>query len=66
MRVLFREAATGGVAPAIYPSSTYVREAAPGRPKYLYSRDDNPTYEQAEHLLASLEGGSAALQGRIS
>jgi cystathionine gamma-synthase len=55
------EPATGGVAPAIYPSSTYVREAAPGRPKYLYSRDDNPTYEQAEHLLASLEGGSAAL-----
>ena len=55
------EPATGGVAPAIYPASTHVREAAPGRPKYLYSRDDNPTYEQAEQLLASLEGGSAAM-----
>ena len=55
------EPATGGVAPAIYPASTYVRAAEPGRPKYLYSRDDNPTYEQAEQLLASLEGGSAAL-----
>ena len=55
------EPATGGVAPAIYPASTYVREAAPGRPKYLYSRDDNPTYEQAEQLLASLEGGTAAM-----
>ena len=55
------EPTTGGVAPAIYPASTYVRAAEPGRPKYLYSRDDNPTYEQAEQLLASLEGGSAAL-----
>jgi cystathionine gamma-synthase len=49
------------VAPAIYPATTYVREAAPGRPKYLYSRDDNPTYEQAEQLLARLEGGTAAM-----
>ncbi|HXV24072.1 MAG TPA: aminotransferase class I/II-fold pyridoxal phosphate-dependent enzyme [Alphaproteobacteria bacterium] len=55
------EPATGGITPAIYPASTYVRDAAPGRPKYLYSRDDNPTYEQAEQLLASLEGGAAAL-----
>lgn len=55
------EPTTGGVAPAIYPATTYVREAAPGRPKYLYSRDDNPTYEQAEQLLASLEQGAAAM-----
>ncbi|MDF2763230.1 MAG: cystathionine gamma-synthase [Rhodospirillales bacterium] len=55
------EPATGGVAPAIYPASTYVRQAVPGRTKYLYSRDDNPTYEQAEQLLTSLEGGSAAM-----
>jgi cystathionine gamma-synthase len=55
------EPSTGGVAPAIYPASTYVRSAEPGRPKYLYSRDDNPTYEQAEQLLAGLEGGAAAL-----
>jgi cystathionine gamma-synthase len=33
----------------------------PGRTKYLYSRDDNPTYEQAEQLLGSLEGGSATM-----
>jgi cystathionine gamma-synthase len=55
------EPTTGGVAPAIYPATTYVREAAPGRPKYLYSRDDNPSYEQAEQLLASLEGGTTAM-----
>jgi cystathionine gamma-synthase len=55
------EPATGGVAPAIYPASTYVRQAVPGRTKYLYSRDDNPTYEQAEQLLGSLEGGSATM-----
>jgi cystathionine gamma-synthase len=55
------EPTTGGVAPAIYPATTYVREAAPGRPKYLYSRDDNPSYEQAEQLLASLEGGRTAM-----
>jgi cystathionine gamma-synthase len=55
------EPATGGVAPAIYPATTYVRQPVPGRTKYLYSRDDNPTYEQAEQLLAALEGGSAAM-----
>lgn len=55
------EPATRGIAPAIYPASTYEREASPGRPKYLYSRDDNPTYEQTEQLLAALEGGWSAL-----
>ena len=29
------EPTTGGVAPAIYPATTYVREAAPGRPKSI-------------------------------
>ncbi len=55
------EPATRGIAPAIYPASTYEREASPGRPKYLYSRDDNPTYAQTEQLLAALEGGWSAL-----
>ncbi len=55
------EPATGGITPAIYPSTTYERPPVPGRPKYLYSRDDNPTYEQAEQLLARLERGAAAL-----
>ena len=55
------EPATRGIAPAIYPASTYERDPTPGRPKYLYSRDDNPNYEQAEQLLARLEGGSSAM-----
>jgi cystathionine gamma-synthase len=55
------EPATRGITPAIYPASTYEREPSPDRPKYLYSRDDNPTYEQAEQLLATLERGVAAL-----
>ncbi|MFE0753268.1 trans-sulfuration enzyme family protein [Inquilinus sp. NPDC058860] len=53
---------TGAIVPPIHPSSTYARDAAyaqvGGRG---YSRDDNPTYLQAEALLARLEGGTAAM-----
>jgi cystathionine gamma-synthase len=53
---------TGAIVPPIHPSSTYARDAAyaqvGGRG---YSRDDNPTYLQAEALLARLEGGPAAM-----
>ena len=38
-------------------SVQYVR--GPGRP--VYTRDQNPTYEPAEALLAALEGGRAAM-----
>lgn len=54
--------ASGGLVPAIQPSTTFARGedyelvAAP----YSYSRDGNPSYEAAERLLADLEGGAAA------
>ncbi len=52
----------GGVVPPIWPSAAYARDAE-GR--YLggrsYTRDQNPTFEPAETLLAELEGGAKAL-----
>ena len=52
---------TGGVVPAIHPSVPYVR-SEDGKPaKPTYTRDHNPTYDQAEALLADLEHGSASL-----
>lgn len=54
--------ASNGVIPPIQPSTTYARDAAyekvGGRG---YTRDENPTYEQAEALLTALEEGHAAL-----
>lgn len=55
------DAATRGVTPAIHPSTTYERDAVPESPPRLYSRDDNPNYEDAEGLLNSLEGGAGCL-----
>lgn len=53
---------TGAIVPPIHPSSTYARDEAyaqvGGRG---YSRDDNPTYLEAERLLAQLEGGAAGM-----
>ncbi len=48
---------TGGLVPPVHPSVQY--EKGPGRP--IYTRDQNPTYEPAEALLAALEGGRAAM-----
>jgi cystathionine gamma-synthase len=55
------DTATRGVTPAIHPSTTYERDPVPGAPTRLYSRDDNPNYEDAEALLNSLEGGAGCL-----
>jgi cystathionine gamma-synthase len=56
------EPAFQGIVPPIYPSATFTRppesQARHGR---MYTRDANPTYDQAEALLAALEGGAAAL-----
>ena len=53
--------ATGGVAPPVPLSTTYVRdedyELPGGR---LYVRDDNPLFDQFEQILARLEGGAGA------
>ena len=54
--------ATGALVPPIHPAVQYERTpegaATGGR---VYTRDQNPTYEPAEALLASLEGGRAAM-----
>jgi len=52
---------TGGVVPPIQPSTTFARdEAYEIRGGYRYTRDGNPTYDQAERLIARLEGGADA------
>ena len=53
--------ATGGVAPPIQTSTTYVRDPSYALVAGLeYTRDDNPTYRPAETLLAKLEEGRDA------
>lgn len=56
------EPGTRGVAPAIYPSTNFARDAeyqkAHGRG---YTRDDNPGYAQVEALLKHIEAGADAL-----
>ena len=59
------DAATGALAPAIAVSTNY-KQAADGsyHQGRVYTRADNPTYEQAERMLAMLEvagGGSILL-----
>jgi cystathionine gamma-synthase len=57
----FVDPVTGSVVPAIDVSTTYARDDAYDLIGGLsYGRDDNPTYLQAEALLAKLEGGAAA------
>ena len=54
--------ATGALAPAIHPATTYLHgadgTALHGR---LYAREGNPTEERLERALAELEGGESAL-----
>ena len=48
--------------PPIHPSASYQRASDGSYPGgHSYSRDQNPTYDQAEALLAALEGGTEAL-----
>lgn len=52
--------ATGAVAPPIYLSTTFERDADGEYPRgFVYSRSDNPNRSSLEHLLALLEGGEA-------
>lgn len=57
------DATTGGLMPAIHPSSTYVRDENYRliNERHSYGRDENPTYAVAENVLAELEGAPAAL-----
>ncbi len=53
--------ASNGVIPPIQPSTTYARDENYEKPHGRgYTRDENPTYEQAEALLAALEEGREA------
>ena len=58
----WRDPINNGIAPALHPSTNYARdenyEKTAGR---TYTRDDNPTYDQPEALLRTLEGGTDAL-----
>src|SRR5438093_3520755 len=50
------------IVPPLYVSTTYERGADGTYPGgRAYSRADNPTYDQAEALIASLEGAAAAM-----
>jgi cystathionine gamma-synthase len=54
--------ATGALSPAIHPSTIY--EQNPDRTYtsgLAYTRADNPTYDHAERLLATLEGGTGCM-----
>ena len=58
------DAETGGLTPAIFPSTTYVRDKddyALLDPRHSYGRDENPGFVVAEQVLARLEGGEAGL-----
>jgi len=54
--------AVRALVPPVHPSASYER-AADGRYPggHSYTRDQNPTYDQVEALLARLEGGAEAL-----
>jgi len=56
------EPKTGAISPPIHMSSTFLRDPDNQyRTGHSYIRDDNPAYDQAQALLARLEGGAAAL-----
>ena len=55
------DAIKGGLTPAIYPSSTYVRDENYQliNAQHSYGRAENPGFVVAEKVLAELEGGPA-------
>ncbi len=53
---------TRAIVPPIHPSTSYERAPDGSWPGgHTYTRDQNPTYDQAEAVLTRLEGGAAAL-----
>jgi cystathionine gamma-synthase len=55
------DAETKALVPPLHPSSTFIRDPDNQyRSGRNYTRADNPTYDQAEAVLASLENGAAA------
>ncbi|MDQ2988886.1 MAG: PLP-dependent aspartate aminotransferase family protein [Pseudomonadota bacterium] len=56
------DGATRAISPAIHTATTYLRdEDNQYRSGRIYSRDQNPTYDQAEAVLTALEGGHQTL-----
>src|SRR2546430_12268725 len=56
------DATSGALTPAIHPSTIYERSPDGSYKSGLtYTRADNPTYDHAERLLATLEGGVACM-----
>ena len=54
--------ATGAVTPVFTATaSTWDGAYTPREPVLTDSRDENPTYPQAEEIIAKLEGGAEAL-----
>lgn len=57
----YQDPITGAIIPPIQPATTYARDTDYNLiGDYVYSRYQNPTYEQIEGLLAQLEGGAEA------
>ncbi len=55
------DAASGAVAPAIHPSTTFERDPDGSYPRgHLYVRNSNPNRDALERCLAELEGGAGA------
>jgi len=54
---------TRAITPPLYPSTPYARTVVPGgyAEGRVYSRDENPTFERLEALLAKLEGAPDAI-----
>ena len=57
----FVDPATGAIVPPIHPATTFARGEGYELRGYGYSRAGNPTCEQAERVLAELEGAQDAL-----
>jgi cystathionine gamma-synthase len=58
----WHDPSTGALVPSVIPSAPFERAPDGSYPGgHTYTRDQNPTYEQAEALLAALEGGVGAM-----
>ena len=58
----FVDAESKGIVPPLHTATTFIRDPDNQyRSGRIYGRDDNPTYDHAEALLAALEGGREAL-----
>ena len=58
----YLEAETGAIVPGVQPSATFARDDDyEQRKSYMYRRDSNPTTDQAEAIIADLEGAADSL-----